>query len=82
MNPAGEFHGPLEGSVGDHQAVHAAALEVSSHKVAHLARADEHYRFIVKTVKDPFGQVDSHRAHGDRSTGNRRLVPHSLGNGK
>jgi hypothetical protein len=82
MNPAGEFHGPIEGSVGDHQAVYAAALEMSSHKVTHLARADEHHRFIVETVKDPFGQIDRHRADRDRSTGNSRLVPDSLGNGK
>ena len=82
MNPAGKFHGALEGSVGNHQAVYSAPLEVSSHKVTHLARADEHHCFVVEPVKDPFGQVDSHRAYRDRSTGNSRLVPYSLGNRK
>src|SRR5262249_60276211 len=82
MNPAGELHSPFEGSVGNHHAVNTAPLQVSSHKIAHFPRANEHHRFIVETVKDSFGQFDSHRTHRDPATRNSGFPSHSLGNGK
>ena len=53
----------FKGTIGDHQAAYAAALQVARHQVAHFPGANEHDGLVFQAIEYPLCQIHRHRTH-------------------
>ena len=62
----GQFLGPFEGAVRDHDVLHAVAQEVLGGELGHFACAQKHDVFPVQVAEDLLGKLDRGGADGNR----------------